>query len=217
MINKIHLLLALLIFLIKNPAFIYQIFHTSYKFLYIFAVVIAFGDFVLYKKNVFLKIKGIKVYFVFFYISIIMVLLAWMNNGNIHPLLTIQFIMNIAQYFLILHLIIRLVNPVKLLDIFYRVVTIVAFLSLGTVACNAVGWFPFPAYLIPFAASRSGTTYFYFPFGMSPYPLPVPMPFYRSYGIFLEPSYLAFTTIPFIFMHFINLKKLKIRFILSTS
>lgn len=197
------LLFCLVVLLIKNPFCIYLSLFGLYKIIYFLAIFYISCDFVYFNLKrggvPLVNVEGVREFFLFFVASIAVVLIAYAYNQKINVLLTVQFLMNVAQYFFIVYIIFRLERPLLLIYQLYRIVTILASLALILWLFNAIGFVPIHPISIPYPLSETGVINYYFPFGIHPQKLPISTVYYRSYSYFTEPAYLAFISFPFSF------------------
>jgi hypothetical protein len=194
---------AVLILLLKNPTIVYLTFYRAYRVMYAVAIIaIALDYCAVVARGGTIRlgaICGIKAYGVFLYLSLAVLLVDGFLSQRMDIEKTIQFVMNISQFFFILYAVVRCGKPMRILDGAYRVAVVLAVLSLFIAFGNYVGTFPFPGIKVHLQETDAGAMYYYFPFGFTHERLPMPVVSYRAYSYFTEPAYFAVFLIPFLF------------------
>lgn len=193
--------LAVLILLLKNPCAVYLTFHSAYKLMYFAATIAILLDYcVVRARGGHIRpgrVPGARLYGFFIYLSLAVLLVDAAIAQKVDLEKTVQFVMNIGQFFLILYAAMRFGPPLRLIEGVYRTAVVLAALSLVMVLGNYAGAFPFPGMQIRLANSEEAI-FFYFPFGFAHSPLPANLAAYRSYSYFTEPAYFAMLLIPFV-------------------
>jgi hypothetical protein len=182
---------------LRNPTIIYRLFHVPYKIAYFSGIifVMSYAMISLTKdKNMRIPREGVSEYLIFSIFATMFVLVSIIYNEAPDYLKSLQYLMNVFQFFVILYILVELEITCSILDIFYYIATLLSLFAIIMYIMNFFGSIVVPEVAVPYGTDGR---FFYVPFEFHNFRLPEPLWYrYRSYSYFTEPSGFAMFLMP---------------------